>query len=58
MVRLEQLFLQGNPGLGLPDEVLGPTAEEVLGPTKKSPKPPREILDYYFATRRGGRCGR
>src|SRR5258708_5065102 len=49
--RLEKLFLHGNPGLGLPDEVLGPTFDEVLGPQKRSPKPPREILDYYFATR-------
>src|SRR4029077_5781990 len=49
--RLEKLFLHGNPGLGLPDEVLGPTNDEVFGPQKRSPKPPREILDYYFATR-------
>jgi internalin A len=49
--RLEKLFLHGNPGLGLPDEVLGPTIEEVFGSQKRSPKPPREILDYYFATR-------
>src|SRR5271165_6024440 len=45
--KLEVLFLHGNPGLGLPDEVLGPTIEEISG----LPKPPREILDYYFATR-------
>ena len=49
--RLEKLFLHGNPGLGLPDEVLGPTMEEVFGLPRRSPKPPREILDYYFATR-------
>ena len=49
--RLEKLFLHGNPGLGLPDEVLGPTRDEVYGPRQKSPKPSREILDYYFATR-------
>jgi internalin A len=49
--RLERLFLHGNPGLGLPDEVLGPTLEEIYGSQKRSPKPPREILDYYFATR-------
>jgi internalin A len=49
--RLEKLFLHGNPGLGLPDEVLGPTFEEVFGSQKRSPKPAREILDYYFATR-------
>jgi internalin A len=38
------LDLHGNPGLSLPDEVLGPT-------TRESFKTPREILDYYFATR-------
>jgi internalin A len=31
--------------------VLGPTSVEVYGSQKRSPKPPREILDYYFATR-------
>lgn len=49
--RLEKLFLHSNPGLGLPDEVLGPTAHEVFDFPMRSPKPPREILDYYFATR-------
>jgi internalin A len=49
--RLETLFLHENPDLGLPDEVLGPTMEEVFGPEKRLPKPPREILEYYFATR-------
>jgi internalin A len=61
LVRLEKLFLHGNPGLGLPDEVLGPTFREAFGfqesgaaaepRTVRSPKPAREILDYYFATR-------
>ena len=49
--KLEALFLHGNPGLGLPDEVLGPATEEISGPQKRLSKPPREILDYYFATR-------
>jgi internalin A len=48
--RLKKLFLHGNPGLDLPDEVLGPTNIEV-GSQNRSPKPPHEILDYYFATR-------
>jgi Leucine-rich repeat (LRR) protein len=48
---LEKLFLHGNPALGLPDEVLGPTLQEVFRSQKRSPKPSREILDYYFATR-------
>jgi internalin A len=54
--KLDKLLLHGNPGLGLPDEVLGPTSGEVYGSQKRSPKPPREILDYYFATR--GAMGR
>ena len=54
--RLEKLFLHDNSGLDLPDEVLGPTSSEVSGSRNKSPKLPREILDYYFATR--GRKGR
>lgn len=45
--KLEWLFLHGNPDLGLPDEVLGRTIDEVF----RSQKPPREILDYYFAKR-------
>ena len=47
--RLEKLFLHGNPALGLPDEVLGPRAQDVS--SSQIPKPPHEILDYYFATR-------
>jgi hypothetical protein len=39
--RLKELYLQENPALGLPDEVLGP-------------KPPMELLDYYFSTRGDG----
>jgi internalin A len=44
---LKLLLLQGNPALGLPDEVLGPEFGAA------NPKPPKEILDYYFATRGG-----
>jgi hypothetical protein len=35
------------------DEVFGPTIDETLGygPKKRLPKPPCEILDYYYATR-------
>src|SRR5262249_45963144 len=39
------LFLHGNPGLGIPDEILGPTYREFVV-EQKPPKPPREILDY------------
>jgi internalin A len=63
--RLEWLFLHGNPGLGVPDDVLGPTPlrspfsaavfgverEEDFGSQEKFPRPPREIVDYYFETR-------
>src|SRR5271165_3407521 len=49
--RLNRLFLHRNPGLGLPDEVLGPKMHEIFGSEQRSPKLPREILDYYFATR-------
>jgi hypothetical protein len=49
--KLEKLFLHNNPALGLPDEVLGPTLGEAFGSQGRSPKPPREIFDYYFATR-------
>ena len=48
---LKELYLHGNPALGLPDEVLGPSFGQ-SGPDKP-PKPPREILDYYFSTRGG-----
>ncbi len=48
---LTELCLHDNPALGLPDEVLGPayTPSVPLIP----PKPPKEILDYYFSTRGG-----
>jgi len=51
LAKLEKLFLHGNPHLGLPDEVLGPTFREAFGLQERCPKPSREILDYYFATR-------
>jgi internalin A len=49
--QLQELDLSGNPGLSLPHEVLGPASKEVFGSEKRSRKSPREILDYYFATR-------
>jgi len=48
---LVELCLHDNPDLGLPDEVLGPPYA-TSGP-KNPPKPPKEILDYYFSTRGG-----
>lgn len=49
--RLERLYLHGNSSLGLPAEVLGPEWSE--GDAKRAN--PREILNYYFRTRGGGR---
>lgn len=51
LTALQGLFLQGNPGLGLPDEILGPMWGETIGANAKPPKPPAEILGYYFSTR-------
>ncbi|HUT32757.1 MAG TPA: COR domain-containing protein [Planctomycetota bacterium] len=50
---LHELTLHGNPALALPDAVLGPTWSQ--SGAEKPPKPPKEILDYYFATR--GKAG-
>ena len=43
--KLSALYLHGNPQLGIPQEILGPTRLELL--RGKKPKPPREILSYY-----------
>lgn len=51
LTALQTLFLHENPKLDLPDEVLGPTWKEIIGANAKLPKPPAEILDYYFSTR-------
>ncbi|HZI57186.1 MAG TPA: COR domain-containing protein [Verrucomicrobiae bacterium] len=47
---LTRLFLHGNPGLGIPNEILGPTWDEVID--GKEPKPPKEIFEYIFSKRR------
>jgi internalin A len=52
--KLSALFLHGNPGLGIPDEILGPTWTAVTI-TQKEPKPPKEILTYYFSQRADSR---
>jgi hypothetical protein len=46
---LKELYLHQNLALGLPDEVLGPWFVETRN--VRPPKPPKEILDYYFSTR-------
>lgn len=48
--RLRQIALHDNPGLGIPNDSFGPTADEVSGGLVL-PRSPREILDLYFATR-------
>jgi len=45
LTKLESLFLHGNSGLGIPEEILGPTSAEV-NEGGKEPKSPREILAY------------
>ena len=52
--KLTGLYLHGNPDLGIPPEVLGPTFNEIMG-SKRTPKPPKEILAYYFAQRSGAK---
>ncbi|HEY6252939.1 MAG TPA: leucine-rich repeat domain-containing protein, partial [Candidatus Angelobacter sp.] len=41
---LSLLFLHGNPDLGIPDEILGPTRSEAI--EHGTARPPREILAY------------
>jgi internalin A len=47
MPKLRALHLHRNPDLGIPEEILGPTWYEVETRDKR-PKPPSEILNYYF----------
>jgi internalin A len=51
LLALTELYLHSNAGLGLPAETLGPAYNEVVLDHTAKPKPPREILDYYFAIR-------
>jgi internalin A len=54
--RLIHIFLHGNLGLGIPDEILGPTWPEVYSAQKEMRgKPAKEILDYYFGKQAGAR---
>lgn len=48
---LKEICLHRNPDLELPNELLGP--EWHLSGPSNPPKPPKEILDYYFSTRDG-----
>jgi internalin A len=51
---LTAFYLHGNSALGLPRELLGPTAEEV-GLNNLSPANPAEILEYDARTKANGR---
>ena len=51
ITRLKEIFLHGNPRLTLPEDILGPSWEDVYQ-RQATPKPPRDILAYYFRTRR------
>ena len=53
--QLTELYLHGNSGLGIPDEIFGPSWQEVYGGEGKQPKPPKEILNYYFGQQAGAR---
>ncbi len=50
---LSQLYLHDNPGLTLPDEVLGPTQSET---PRRKPASPSAILDYFFALLEQGKA--
>jgi internalin A len=52
---LSRLFLHGNTGLGLPDEILGPTWDDVHTTSGKRARPPKEIFNYYFSKLAGAR---
>ena len=52
LLALKRLDLHGTAGLGIPEDALGPTLDDVIQQGAKS-KPPKEILDYYFTTRDG-----
>jgi small GTP-binding protein len=50
---LEMLFLHANPALGLPDSVLGPSSTDILGNLLLVPNHVSNILNFYFALKRG-----
>lgn len=54
LTQLQLLYLHGNSELGIPDELLGPTAEDVAR-RKGKPADPKTLLEYYFRTREGRR---
>ncbi|HXD34221.1 MAG TPA: COR domain-containing protein [Pyrinomonadaceae bacterium] len=50
LTKLQHLYLHNNPALGIPEDALGPNWQSVVK-NEAQAKPPKEILDYYFATR-------
>ncbi|MFO1040731.1 MAG: COR domain-containing protein [Planctomycetaceae bacterium] len=54
---LTRLFLHGNPALGIPDSILGPTVDEVYASANKAQVRPSDILNFYFAQRKGAKAG-
>ena len=54
---LTHLFLHNNPALGIPDSILGPSIGEVFAGQRKTPARPSDILNFYFAQRRGAKSG-
>jgi internalin A len=51
LTKLKCLFLHRTPGLSIPDEILGPTSDDVYS-RRIDAKPPQEILDYIFSKSR------
>lgn len=51
LTNLTRLFLHDNPDLGLPPEILGPRND-----AGGDPRPPQEILEYYFSLERSKRA--
>lgn len=51
---LQELYLHGNDRLQIPNEILGPTWDQVKK-HRHQPAQPQQILEYYFRTRRGRR---
>jgi internalin A len=49
---LRLVYLHGNPDLGIPPEILGPTYKSVMK-DRKDPNRAADVPDYYFRTRSG-----
>ncbi len=56
LTNLTELFLHRNPGLAIPNSILGPTLSEVRTSNKTAARP-QDILNFYFDQRRGAVAG-